>query len=171
MRVVYQEWEFLNAGFFSFLVTWGEFALGLGVFLGVLTGIAAGFGVLMNLNYLLAGTVSINPVLRMFGLFLCFSWRICGWISVDRGCSRRSGCPGNRDPGSAPQKRRQLFRRHKSSRRVGSENEWSLAADRKRPLVLFITATCAAGWLRRSGGRRLMCVGLADATKQRKERA
>lgn len=73
-----------NAGFFSFLVTWGEVAVGLGVLLGVLTGIAAGFGVLMNMNYLLAGTVSINPVLGMFGLFLVLSWRVCGWIGFDR---------------------------------------------------------------------------------------
>ena len=72
-----------NAGFFSFLVTWGEVAVGVGVLLGILTGIAAGFGVLMNMNYLLAGTVSINPVLGMFGLFLVFSWRVCGWIGVD----------------------------------------------------------------------------------------
>ncbi|HEU5382107.1 MAG TPA: hypothetical protein VFV38_42365, partial [Ktedonobacteraceae bacterium] len=36
-----------GAGFFSFLVTYGEIAVGLGVLLGVLTGIAAGFGVLM----------------------------------------------------------------------------------------------------------------------------
>jgi len=73
-----------NVGFFSFLITWGEFAVGVGVLLGLLTSIAAGFGVLMNLNYLLAGTVSINPVLGMFGLFLCFAWRVCGWISIDR---------------------------------------------------------------------------------------
>ncbi len=73
-----------NAGFFSFIITWGEVAVGLGVLFGVLTGIAAGFGVLMNLNYLLAGTVSINPVLGMFGLFLVFSWRVCGWIGLDR---------------------------------------------------------------------------------------
>ncbi|HLH61455.1 MAG TPA: hypothetical protein VKV20_07180 [Ktedonobacteraceae bacterium] len=72
-----------NAGFFSFIVTWGEVAVGVGVLLGVLTGIAAGFGVLMNLNYLLAGTVSINPVLGMFGLFLVFSWRVCGYLGVD----------------------------------------------------------------------------------------
>jgi thiosulfate dehydrogenase [quinone] large subunit len=72
-----------NAGFFSFLVTWGEAAVGVGILLGILTGIAAGFGVLMNMNYLLAGTVSINPVLGMFGLFLIFSWRVCGWIGVD----------------------------------------------------------------------------------------
>jgi thiosulfate dehydrogenase [quinone] large subunit len=82
-----------NAGFFSFLVTWGELAVGLGVLLGVLTGIAAGFGVLMNLNYLLAGTVSVNPILGMFGLFLCFSWRVCGWIGVDRWLLPALGLP------------------------------------------------------------------------------
>ena len=73
-----------GSGFFSFLVTWGEVAAGLGLLLGILTGIAAGFGVLMNMNYLLAETVSINPVLGMLGLFLCFSWRVCGWIGLDR---------------------------------------------------------------------------------------
>jgi thiosulfate dehydrogenase [quinone] large subunit len=82
-----------HAGLFSFMVTWGEFAVGLGILLGILTGIAAGFGVLMNLNYLLAGTVSINPVLGMFGLFLCFSWRVCGWIGFDRWLLPRLGMP------------------------------------------------------------------------------
>jgi thiosulfate dehydrogenase [quinone] large subunit len=87
-----------NAGFFSFLITWGELAVGLGVLLGVLTGIAAGFGVLMNLDYLLAGTVSINPVLGMFGLFLCLAWRVCGWIGVDRWLLPALGLPWK--PGS-----------------------------------------------------------------------
>ncbi len=82
-----------NTGVFSFLVTWGEFAVGVGVLLGILTGIAAGFGVLMNLNYLLAGTVSINPVLGVFGLFLCFSWRVCGWIGFDRWLLPALGLP------------------------------------------------------------------------------
>jgi thiosulfate dehydrogenase [quinone] large subunit len=82
-----------NAGFFSALITYGEFAVGLGVLLGILTGIAAGFGVLMNLNYLLAGTVSINPVLGMFGLFLVFSWRVCGWIGGDRWLLPTLGLP------------------------------------------------------------------------------
>lgn len=72
-----------NAGLFSILVTWGEVAVGLGLLLGILTGIAAGFGVLMNMNYLLAGTVSVNPILGMLGLFLCFSWRVCGWLGFD----------------------------------------------------------------------------------------
>ena len=82
-----------NAGFFSFLVTWGEVAVGLGVLFGVLTGIAAGFGVLMNLNYLLAGTVSINPILGMIALFLVFSWRVCGWIGLDRWLLPALGLP------------------------------------------------------------------------------
>jgi thiosulfate dehydrogenase (quinone) large subunit len=82
-----------NAGFFSFLVTWGELAVGVGLLLGILTGIAAGFGVLMNLNYLLAGTVSINPVLGMFGLFLVLSWRVCGWIGLDRWLLPALGLP------------------------------------------------------------------------------
>src|SRR5437762_2436953 len=82
-----------NAGLFSFLVTWGEFAVGLGILLGILTGIAAGFGVLMNLNYLLAGTVSVNPILGMLGLFLCFSWRVCGWIGFDRWLLPALGLP------------------------------------------------------------------------------
>ncbi len=82
-----------NVGLFSFLVTYGEMAVGLGLLLGVLTGIAAGFGVLMNLNYLLAGTVSINPIIGMFALFLCFSWRVCGWIGLDHWLLPEFGMP------------------------------------------------------------------------------
>jgi thiosulfate dehydrogenase [quinone] large subunit len=82
-----------NAGLFSFLVTWGETAVGVGLLLGILTGIAAGFGVLMNLNYILAGTVSTNPILGMFGLFLCFAWRVCGWIGVDHWLLPALGLP------------------------------------------------------------------------------
>lgn len=73
-----------NAGMWSFLITWGEVAVGLGLLVGALTGIAAGFGVLMNLNYLLAGTVSINPVLGVMGLFLVLAWRVAGLIGLDR---------------------------------------------------------------------------------------
>lgn len=72
-----------NAGLFSFLVTWGELAVGLGILVGALTGIAAGFGVLMNLNYLLAGTVSVNPILGTLGLFLVFAWRVAGYYGLD----------------------------------------------------------------------------------------
>lgn len=85
-----------NAGFFSILVSWGELAVGLGILVGALTGIAAGFGVLMNLNYLLAGTVSINPVLGMFGLFLCFAWRVAGYYGLDSYLLPALGMPWKR---------------------------------------------------------------------------
>jgi thiosulfate dehydrogenase (quinone) large subunit len=73
-----------NAGVWSFLITWGEVAVGLGLLVGALTGIAAGFGVLMNLNYLLAGTVSVNPILGTLNLFLILAWRVAGLIGLDR---------------------------------------------------------------------------------------
>jgi thiosulfate dehydrogenase [quinone] large subunit len=77
------DWVLPHLSLFAFLTSWGEFAVGIGVLLGALTGIAAGCGVLMNMNYLLAGTVSINPVLGMFGLFLVFAWRVAGQIGLD----------------------------------------------------------------------------------------
>jgi thiosulfate dehydrogenase [quinone] large subunit len=72
-----------HASLFSFLVTWGELAIGLGILMGALTGIAAGFGVLLNFSYILAGTVGINPLLAMLGLFLCFAWRVAGQLGLD----------------------------------------------------------------------------------------
>jgi len=72
-----------GAGVWGVAITLGEIAVGLGILLGILTGIAAFFGVLMNFNYLLAGTVSINPILGVLGLFLILSWKVCGYIGFD----------------------------------------------------------------------------------------
>jgi thiosulfate dehydrogenase [quinone] large subunit len=88
-----QNFVLTHAGFFSFLITWGEFAVGLGLLVGALTGIAAGFGVLMDLNYLLAGTVSINPILGTFGLFLVIAWRVAGYYGLDHWLLPALGLP------------------------------------------------------------------------------
>ena len=45
------------------VITLGEIAVGIGLLLGLLTGIAAFFGALMNMSFLLAGSASTNPVL------------------------------------------------------------------------------------------------------------
>lgn len=66
------------------MVTFGEVLIGLGLIFGVLTGIAAFFGVFMNLNFLLAGAVSINPVIGVLALFLVLAWRVAGYYGVDR---------------------------------------------------------------------------------------
>ena len=68
----------------SYLVTYGELLVGIALILGIFTGIAAFFGSFMNMNYLLAGTVSVNPVLLILGLFLILAWRIAGWYGLDR---------------------------------------------------------------------------------------
>ena len=72
-----------NATLFAYLVTFGEVLIGLGLIFGVLTGIAAFFGVFMNLNFLLAGAVSINPVIGVLALFLVLTWRIAGFYGID----------------------------------------------------------------------------------------
>lgn len=69
---------------FSYLVAYGEFLVGLGLILGALTGVAAFFGAFMNLNYLLAGTVSINPQMLVLAVFLALAWRTAGRIGLDR---------------------------------------------------------------------------------------
>lgn len=48
---------------FSSLVVWGEILVGVGLILGVFTGFAALAGAFMNLNFMLAGTTSTNPIL------------------------------------------------------------------------------------------------------------
>ena len=72
------------AGFWSYVVAFGEVLVGLGLILGVFTGIAAFFGFFMNTNYLLAGSVSTNPVLLFLSIFLVLAWKTAGWWGLDR---------------------------------------------------------------------------------------
>lgn len=69
---------------FSYIVAYGELAVGIGLILGAFTGIAAFFGAFMNFNYLFAGTVSVNPILLLIQLFLILAWRNAGWLGLDR---------------------------------------------------------------------------------------
>jgi thiosulfate dehydrogenase (quinone) large subunit len=73
-----------NATLFANLVCLGELLVGVGLIIGALTGIAAFFGTLMNANYLLAGTVSTNPLLFILGTWLVLAWRVAGWWGLDR---------------------------------------------------------------------------------------
>ena len=73
-----------TAGFWSYVVAFGEVLVGLGLILGVFTGIAAFFGFFMNMNYLLAGSVSTNPILLFLSIFLIIAWKTAGWWGLDR---------------------------------------------------------------------------------------
>lgn len=71
-------------GWFSYLIVFGELAVGIGLIVGLLTGIAAFFGALMNMSFLLAGSASTNPVLFTFAIGLMLAWRVAGYYGLDR---------------------------------------------------------------------------------------
>jgi thiosulfate dehydrogenase (quinone) large subunit len=73
-----------NADIFSYLVAFGEVLVGIALILGLFTGIAAFFGSFMNMNYLLSGSVSTNPILFVGALVLILAWRTAGWWGLDR---------------------------------------------------------------------------------------
>jgi len=72
-----------HAAFWSHLVAYGELLVGIALIIGLFTGIAAFFGLFMNFNYLLAGTVSTNPILFILALGLVLAWRVAGYIGLD----------------------------------------------------------------------------------------
>lgn len=73
-----------NPVFFSYIVVYGEILVGIGLIVGCLTGIAAFFGGLMNFSFLLAGTVSTNPVMFIIAVLLVMGWKVAGWYGIDR---------------------------------------------------------------------------------------
>src|SRR5438067_12271499 len=59
-----------SAGWFSYVIVFGELAVGIGLIVGALTGLAAAGGLLMNMSFLQAGPNSNNPVLAILGVFI-----------------------------------------------------------------------------------------------------
>ncbi|WP_078593495.1 DoxX family membrane protein [Evansella clarkii] len=73
-----------NAGIFSFMVAWGEFLVGLGLLLGILTTAAAFFGIMMNFAFMFAGTISSNPFMILLTIFILAAGYNAGRIGGDR---------------------------------------------------------------------------------------
>ncbi|PYZ97348.1 Crp/Fnr family transcriptional regulator [Alteribacter lacisalsi] len=73
-----------NAEVFSFLVAWGEVLVGLGLIVGVLTTSAAFFGIVMNFAFLFAGTISSNPWMVLFTIFILAAGANAGRYGGDR---------------------------------------------------------------------------------------
>lgn len=82
--------SFLQSTVLPNLVSWsnaitvGEVLVGLGLILGLFTATAAFFGFFMNLNFLLAGTVSVNPIMLVLALGIMLAHRIAGQWGLDR---------------------------------------------------------------------------------------
>jgi thiosulfate dehydrogenase [quinone] large subunit len=69
---------------FSKLIVFGELLIGVGLIVGGLVGIAAFFGALMNMSFMLAGTASTNPVLFFLAVLLILAWKNAGYVGLDR---------------------------------------------------------------------------------------
>jgi thiosulfate dehydrogenase (quinone) large subunit len=68
----------------TYVITFGEMAVGIGLILGLLTGFAAFFGALMNMSFLLAGSASTNPVMFTLAVGLMLAWKVAGYYGLDR---------------------------------------------------------------------------------------
>jgi thiosulfate dehydrogenase (quinone) large subunit len=73
-----------NADLFSTLVAWGEVLVGVGLILGAATIPALIAAAFMNLNFLLAGTTSTNPILYTAAIILLFTGAGAYYWGIDR---------------------------------------------------------------------------------------
>ncbi len=73
-----------NAKIFSYLVSFGETLVGVSLILGALTIVGLVAGAFMNLNFLLAGTTSTNPILYTIAIILMAVGASAYVIGLDR---------------------------------------------------------------------------------------
>ena len=78
------------------LVAWGEFLVGVGLIVGAFVGITAFFGALLNMNFMLAGAASTNPVMLLLSILLMLAWKNAGWWGLDRWLLPKLGTPWSR---------------------------------------------------------------------------
>ncbi len=73
-----------HVNLWSNAVALGELAIGLGLIVGLCTGTAAFFAFFMSLNFLLSGTVSINPIIIVIAISIFSARRVAGYWGLDR---------------------------------------------------------------------------------------
>lgn len=72
-----------NEVWFSYFIVASEVMIGAALILGLLTTLVALGGAFMNLNFMLAGTVSTNPILYTAAILLIMAGRNAGFIGLD----------------------------------------------------------------------------------------
>lgn len=87
-----------SAGWFSYVIVFGELAVGIGLILGAFVGLAATGGLILNMAFMLAGTTSTNPVLAILGVLLILAWKNAGYIGLDRYLLPLFGTPWKQTP-------------------------------------------------------------------------
>lgn len=80
------------------LIAYGELLVGIALIVGAFTGIAAFFGALMNWNFMMAGSASINPMLFALAIGIILAWKVAGYIGLDFFLLRFLGTPWHTAP-------------------------------------------------------------------------
>lgn len=81
---------------FGKLVAYGEVLIGVALILGAFTGIAAFLAGFMNWNFMMAGTLSANPLFFAIATWLVLAWKTAGWWGLDRVLLPALGTPWQR---------------------------------------------------------------------------
>jgi thiosulfate dehydrogenase [quinone] large subunit len=78
---------------FAPLIAWGEVLVGIALLIGAFVGIAAFFGMFMNLNFIMAGSASTNGLMLVVAIVLILAWKVAGYIGADYFLLRWLGVP------------------------------------------------------------------------------
>ena len=103
----------------AWVIAIGEVAVGVALILGAFTGIAAFFGVVMNFNYMFAGSAGVNPLYAILGIFLILAWRNAGYYGLDRWLLPLIGTPSHGG---------RVFRRRSTERPLDADRDREVAA-------------------------------------------
>ncbi|MEH7107610.1 MULTISPECIES: DoxX family protein [Bacillaceae] len=79
-----QSFAIPNVHIFNVLIPWGELLVGIGLVVGLATIPALIAGAFMNLNFMLAGTTSTNPILYTAAMILLFAGAGAYYFGLDR---------------------------------------------------------------------------------------
>jgi len=72
-----------NAGWIAVLVAVAEFAIGIGLVLGLFTRLAALGSLALLFTYVMSGTASVCAFYALFAIVILATWRTSGWLGAD----------------------------------------------------------------------------------------
>jgi thiosulfate dehydrogenase [quinone] large subunit len=73
-----------NASWIAKLIALGELAVGIGLVIGLFTGLAAAGGLILNVIYMFTGSAGVNPAYAVLEVPLILAWRNAGYLGLDR---------------------------------------------------------------------------------------
>ena len=82
--------------FLAPMIAVGELAIGIALIVGLLTGISAFLGSILNFSYVFAGSAGVNPAMILVAGAVILAWRNAGWFGLDRWALPKLGTPWHR---------------------------------------------------------------------------